>query len=237
MPSTPDASPALDAARERVVRLLTDRYADDTLTVEQFEAELDRLHGLGDVAALEQMASELATGVRPAVARPTVARPAPMEWGVAGAGPAASVLAPPSGRAELGWQYGGLVAARPADDGHLFAVMSSSKRVGPWLVPRRFRAFALMSEAVVDLRDAVLPADGCEIEVGAIMANVKVLLPRGVQADVAVMAFMGSAQDRTEVEPAAGHAPRVRVTGSAVMSEVQVLQGAEAEFAALHFDD
>lgn len=57
----PAPAPALDAARERVVRLLTDRYADDTLTVEAFEAQLDRMHALTSVAALDAMAADLAT--------------------------------------------------------------------------------------------------------------------------------------------------------------------------------
>lgn len=226
----PDASLPLDAARERVVRLLTDRYADDTLSVEEFEAELDRLHRATDVVALERMADALTSGVRPAAAHSALGRPARAAW-------ASAEPTPPYGAVGLGWQRGARVPGRMVDEGRMFAVMSSSRRVGVWMVPRLFRAFAVMSEAVIDMRDAVLPADGCEIEVGAIMANVKVLLPPGVEAEVAVMAFMGNAEDRTRVDSAAGQAPRVRVTGSAVMSEVKVLQGAEADLAALEMDD
>lgn len=223
-------SPDLESARERVVRLLTDRYADDTLTVEQFEAELDRLHGLGDVAAMERMAAELTSGVRPAVGRVAVAPAPPAPFPTT---PAAAGVVPES----LGWQYGALVPARVPADGRVFAVMSATKRRGPWLVPRHFRAFALMSEVVLDLRGAVIPAEGCEIELGAIMANVKVLLPPDVLGEVAMTAFMGNAEDHTHAAAVPDAAPRVRVSGSAVMAEVKVLQGAEAEFAALEMDD
>ncbi len=219
--------PPLLAARERVVRLLTDRYADDTLTVEEFEAELDRLNALTDAAALERMADALTTGARPAVPRAAAL----------GAPPPVGVGLTSGLSSGLGWRRGALVPARVAGEGRLFAVMSSSHRAGVWFVPRLFRAFAVMSAAVVDLRDAVLPADGCEIEVGAIMANVKVLLPPDVDAEVSVMAFMGNVQDRTDPGQVAGDAPRVRVTGSAVMAEVQVLQGVEADLAALELDD
>ena len=218
----PDASATLDAARERVVHLLTDRFADDTLTVEQFEAELDRLHRLTDIGSLQRMAGELTSGVQPAVARDALA---------------ATPLPPHAPSVEFGWQYGELVAGRAIAEARMLAIMSSSKRTGVWSVPRVFRAFALMSEAVIDLRYAVIPADGCEIEVSAIMANVKVLLPPEVEAEVAVSAFMGSAQDGTHTHPAVGHGPRVRVTGSAMMAEVKVLQGMEAELAALEMND
>jgi hypothetical protein len=50
----------VEAARERVVRLLTDRYADDSLTLDAFEARLDALHQVSDVAALDAMAASLA---------------------------------------------------------------------------------------------------------------------------------------------------------------------------------
>lgn len=217
MPATPDAvpSPSLEAARERVVRLLTDRYADDTLTVEEFEARLDRLHALTDAAALDRMADELVTGVRPAGIRPAVGPDGSPTMPVPSLPPAA-----------LGWQRGALVPARVPDDGRVVAIMSASRRAGPWAVPRVLRVWAVMSEAVVDLRDAVLPAEGCEIEVGAVMANVRVLLPPGVDAQVDVLAFMGAAHDHTRAgrpeTPLARHVPCVRVTGSSVMAEVQV---------------
>lgn len=214
MSSHSDAAPALDVARERVVRLLTDRYADDTLTVEQFEAELDRLHGLGEVAALERMAAELTTAARPAVARTAP----PYTASHAGLDAASSAL--PSA---LGWQRGALVPARVAGEGRVVAVMSSAKRAGAWPVPRTLRVLAVMSEAVVDLRDAVLPAEGCEVEVRALMANVKVLLPPAVEAYVDVTALMGAVHDYTHNTPNPGHAPRVRVTGACVMSEVTAL--------------
>lgn len=73
------AAPALDAARERVVRLLTDRYADDSLTVEAFEAQLERMHALASVPALDAMAAELAA--------PTVHVPAARSAGRVGGQP------------------------------------------------------------------------------------------------------------------------------------------------------
>ncbi len=238
MPPTPNAFPdradeaaqreiaRREVARERVVRLLTDRYADDSLTVEQFEAELDRLHALTDARALEQMGDALTTAAWPAAPHAaTGPRPQPETVGL-----------PPGA---YGWQRGTLVPVRDVsrDENRMLAVMSSTRRVGPWLVSPRLRVWAIMSEAVLDLRDAVLPVGGCEIDIGAVMANVRVLLPRGVQATVDVLPFIGAAHDETmHADLDARHAPRVHIRGSSVMAEVRVLQGDAADLEGAELD-
>jgi hypothetical protein len=223
MATTPD--PALEAARARVVRLLTDRVADDTLTVEQFEARLDRMHALATPAALDAMAEELErAAAAPQQAAPYQAAPYPAAPYYQGQGyPVAAATAPIPA---AGWAPDAR-AARPAPpaEGRVLAVMSTARRAGGWLVPRRLQAMAVMGEVVLDLRAADLTAD-CEIEVFALMGNVRVILPFGTDARVEVDAFMGSADDRTRGRGyAAGHGPRVRVTGLAVMSEVRVVDG------------
>ena len=108
------------------------------------------------------------------------------------------------------------MTARVPDESRVLAVMSPTRRAGPWSAPRTLHVWALMSEAVVDLRDAVLPTEGCDVEVGALM---------------------GSPRDLTRAGPGGARAPHVRVTGSCVMAEVKVLQGAAADLKALELDD
>lgn len=50
---SPVAASAIEAARERTIRVLTDRFADDTLTLDQFEALLDRMYKATTVAELD----------------------------------------------------------------------------------------------------------------------------------------------------------------------------------------
>jgi hypothetical protein len=70
------SSSTLADARERVVRLLTDRYADDSLTVDEFDARLDQMHALTTPESLDAMARALATA--PANRAPAVSqRPSP----------------------------------------------------------------------------------------------------------------------------------------------------------------
>src|SRR3712207_3225 len=68
MPPPPTERAALEAARERAIRLLTDRFADDTLTVDEFEARLDRMYQAGTPGDLDALTSDLVgtTGVVPA---------------------------------------------------------------------------------------------------------------------------------------------------------------------------
>src|SRR5437868_4662389 len=59
--ASPVAASALEAARERTIRVLTDRFADDTLTLEQFESRLDRMYKATTVADLESLLHEVET--------------------------------------------------------------------------------------------------------------------------------------------------------------------------------
>jgi len=210
----PTSDLRLDAARERVVRLLTDRYADDTLTAEEFEARLDQLHALADPAALDAMARDLE---RPGAwtALTVAAYPAP--YRAPYRAPPAAYQAP----AAPAW-----TPATPPDEGRIFAFMSGTKRRGAWAVPPSLRATAVLSELVLDLREAMLPAV-CEIELFALLANVHVILPPGVDALVELDAAIGAAEDRTRARTPgqAPHGPRVRVTGMAVLGEVKVSGG------------
>lgn len=51
--------PALADARARAIRLLTDRYADDTLGTGEFESRLDRLYGTETPAAVATLVADL----------------------------------------------------------------------------------------------------------------------------------------------------------------------------------
>jgi hypothetical protein len=113
----------------------------------------------------------------------------------------------------------------PDDPARVFAFMSNTKRRGRWAVPPRLRAVAVLSELVLDLREALIPP-ACEIELLAVLSSVKVVLPPGVDAYVEVDAVVGAANDRTggagPGAPTSG--PHVRVTGTAILGEVTVAE-------------
>ena len=53
------AASALEAARERTIRVLTDRFADDTLSLDEFEARLDRMYKASTPAELDTLLGEV----------------------------------------------------------------------------------------------------------------------------------------------------------------------------------
>ena len=109
-----------------------------------------------------------------------------------------------------------------AAEERLVGIMSESRRQGAWRVPQRLKIVAVMSSMRIDLRYAVIPA-GCTIEVRAIMANVAIIAPPGMLVDFDVSPVMGSTRNDASRVPAPGYwTPHVRVSGTAIMSEVRV---------------
>ena len=180
----PPPPPGLADARERAIRVLTDRYADDTLSTGEFEARLDRLYGTATPAAVAALTADLWN----AAPRP-VAAPAP----------------PP---APAAWTE------------RMLCVFAERHMEGRWTPGPRFEAMAVMSELTLDLRQAALGAC-CEIDVQAVMASVRILLPPGATLDVQAGAVMGSGVDATTAA-APGQGPRILLRGISIMAEVAV---------------
>lgn len=184
-PRAAPGSSSLHAARERAIALLTDRYADDSLSEVEFEARLSWLSAADSAARIDELVADLAAPRSIVPAHDT------SPYGL---------LALPEQR--------------------ISAVMSSTSRTGQWTLPTRLVVRAVMSELRVDLRHASLPP-AAEIDLSAVMANVRFIVPPelGVESDVS--AFMATVRNDASVAHWPG-APRLRITGSAVMAEVRV---------------
>jgi hypothetical protein len=104
------------------------------------------------------------------------------------------------------------------------AIMSGVSRKGPWRVPPRSTAVAVMGGISLDLRRAVLSAQVTTITVVAVMGGVEVIVPPGVRVDAPGFGFMGGWDNRTEQEETdlpAG-APLLRVRGFAFMGSLDI---------------
>lgn len=199
----PPGQAVLAAARESAIALLTDRFADDTLTVDEFEARLDRLYAAGTAAELDGVmrdlvhvpAGELAASRGPAGAQNAV--------------PSAYSPNSPNGTAP--------------GSGRVVAILSETRRIGAWRVPGRLDLQAVLGDVMIDLRDATLPPGGCEIDVMAVLAQVRVLVPPGVVVEDGVTSVMSTVRnDAEDGSRLPTGATRVRLTGTAVLSEIGV---------------
>ena len=109
------------------------------------------------------------------------------------------------------------------------AVMGDSKRQGRWRVERPLAALAIMGDVVLDLRGAEVPHGEVEITAIAVMGDVKIYVPDGVDVQLSGIAVMGDKQVQVREAPAGQTAPKVVVRATVVMGDVKVLGDSYAE--------
>ena len=130
------------------------------------------------------------------------------------AGSSSPVVRTPAGQAEREW---------------VVAVMGDSKRQGRWRVERPLAAVAVMGDVVIDLRGAEVPEGEVDITATAVMGDVKVFVPDGVDVQLSGIAVMGDKRVEVREAPAGQAAPRVVVRATAVMGDVKVFGDSYAE--------
>jgi len=103
------------------------------------------------------------------------------------------------------------------------ACFSKSVREGDWLLPRGFRAVALMGSVRLDLTRSVVAEGVSEIEILCVMGSVEIIVPHQLRVECDGDPTVGSFEithDSGSV-PAAD-APLLRIRGRAFMGSVDV---------------
>jgi hypothetical protein len=114
-------------------------------------------------------------------------------------------------------------AAFLPEEGRIVSVMAQTKRKGMWQPPRNLDLWCVMSETLLDMTEAQLAQGVTEIEIHALMAQVKIIVPPGVRVVCQPSAFMAEVADETSNPPAVGSgAPVIRITGPVIMTELKV---------------
>ncbi|HEU4630246.1 MAG TPA: DUF1707 domain-containing protein [Gemmatimonadaceae bacterium] len=202
-------SPALLDERERVVQALATGYAEDRISLDEFEARLDRAYRSTSADQLAALLADMPAGV-PAIGptvRPAAARPA--AEAAAGAMPG-----PMPHRYEI--------TADAPERGFAWAVMGGIERKGNWTLPRELKVRVLMGGAMLDLREARFAPGVTDIDVFALMGGVQVLVPPGVRVECSGAALMGGfSADTRDLASAPPGQPVVRLTGLAVWGGVE----------------
>ena len=181
------------SARERVVQDLADHFAQDRLTLPEYERRVELAYRAASADALSDLTRDLAL-------------------------PPARI-APPAAMASQGESR---IAPRATRVKSFFALMSGVVRRGTWTVPARIRAFACMGGIGLDLREATLTAPVTDIYVFALMGGVEIVVPPDVRLETDGFAIMGGFEDQLE-EPASRdpNVPLIRVHGLAIMGGVE----------------
>jgi hypothetical protein len=111
----------------------------------------------------------------------------------------------------------------------IVAVMGDSRRQGRWRVERPLAAVAVMGDVVLDLRGAEVPQRDVDIIATAVMGDVKVYVPDGVDVQLTGVAVMGDKKVMVREAPAGRPSPRVVVRATVVMGDVKVIGDSYAE--------
>lgn len=108
--------------------------------------------------------------------------------------------------------------------GRVLSVFGSIKKRGDWDPAPRTRAIGVFSEMELDFRDARIAPGVTTVDVSAVFASVRIIVPPGLHLECDGAAIMGTFEDRAKGigDPAPG-APTLRIVGTSVFSEVVVV--------------
>lgn len=193
---------SLDEAREKAIDLLSECFAQDRVTMEDFERRVTLAQEAGSLPELGKALEGLRGGSQAV--------------GAAGAVQAGDLAAVARMGADL---PAGRI--RPTD--RAVAVFSETKRSGPWIPARRNTVAAVMGSMVLDLREALLGPGETLFTVTAVMSSVEVVVPPGLHIECSGSAILGSFEQRgIRSVLASGDMPLVRIDGFAVLSSVEI---------------
>lgn len=192
--------PSLAKAREIKISELSTYFANDDLSLDELERRIELVYRATSAADLEQITADLNEA--------TMSRPA-------------------DGRANAVSRAMSATAIDSAPSTRLVSLMSSTKRVGRWAVPRELDILAVMSDTRIDLTNAVIASGMVDLDLRAVMASLRITVPPGMRVVLDVGSFMSNVQSRADELPAEGAGggsdPIVRLTGFAFMSDVKII--------------
>jgi len=162
MPNTPLPTPPrsdrsriapTDEEREKAAALLSSRFADDALSLEQFDERVAEVFRVASRAELEALTADLAPA---AVEVPSATRRA--------------------GRSPLADE------SVPAHD-RRFAILANLAHHSMSVAPRRLDVSAVFGNVELDLRHAKFAAGTTEICIRAVCGHIAITLPAGTQLE------------------------------------------------------
>ena len=184
-----------DADRHQVAEVLRQAAGDGRIDLAELDERLEATYAAKTYGELVPITVDLPTHLRQVPATRPAAPPA---W---------------TPGAANGVRYSGSVA-----------VMSETKRVGPWVVENEHTAFALMGSVVLDLRQAQFETRELTLYAHAVMGEVRIVVDAGTTVVVEGTAVMGEYSEQRPRVPfdAEKGGPVVRVKGFALMGSVHV---------------
>jgi hypothetical protein len=188
----------LGGTRQKAIDALCEHFANDNLSVEEFERRVDLAHKAGSTEELRKLLSDLPTGDLPVKADdPPV--PAPER----------ATASVPSSRVK--------------ERGFMVAALGGVERRGRWIPARQNYAISVMGGLTLDFREALLPPGETEVWIFTAMGGAEIIVPPGLSVESDGIAILGGWEHMDDaVLSSDPDAPFLRLRGVALMGGVEV---------------
>lgn len=188
--------------RQRAVDALSEAFARDAFTVEEFERRVELAHRAETAAELRVLLSDIPRPAAPAVRDDVY-------------GTAHEVLPVPR-RSDLP------VVNRP-DQGFVVGVLGGGSRKGQWVPARYNYAIGVLGGAELDFRDCEFAANEViDLRCFAFWGGIEIIVPPDIRVDSSGVGIMGGFEYAQEDSRLSRDAPVIRLTGVALMGGVNV---------------
>ncbi|HET9948399.1 MAG TPA: DUF1707 domain-containing protein [Longimicrobiales bacterium] len=198
MTEHPERGPEAPLAHQRqaTIDVLCEHFANDALSVEEFERRVDAAHGASSETELRELLRDLPSSELPAVPDSTS----------------------PGARRS----YSVTAAENVKPSAWSVAVMGGVSKKGRWTPARTNYVVAVMGGAEIDFREAALGPGVTEVQIWAVWGGVEVIVPPGINVETHGIGIMGAFEHVTHDEAPDPMAPTLRITGLAMMGGVEV---------------
>jgi hypothetical protein len=184
--------------RQVTIDALCEHFANDIMSVEEFERRIDAAHAAQSADELKDLLRDLPGGDVPTVFQP------------------GSVPAPES-------HFTVTSAANVKEKKFVVVVLGGSSRRGRWSPARNNYAISVMGGAELDFSEAGMGPGVTDLKIFTLFGGVEVVAPPGLNVESHGIALMGgfdhSGDNVFTPDP---HAPTLRITGLACMGGVTV---------------
>ena len=191
------AQPPLNHTRQVTIDALCEHFANDVMSVEEFERRVESAHNATTAAELRGLLQDLP-----------------------GASNLPSAPGSPGSPAHTR-DYVITTRDQVRERSFAVAVMGGTRRAGRWSPARSNHVIAIMGGAEIDFREAVMGPGVTEVQIFTLWGGVEVIVPPGMNVESHGIGIMGGFEHAPDRMPDP-NAPTLRVTGLALMGGVEI---------------
>ena len=197
---------ALEARRELALDRLTEAFASDLVTMEDYEARVSKVQNADRPGAIDAAVSDLPQ-VRP--------RGGAKDRDAARRG---------TGRESRSLSYRNAIDPRLRGEESVACILGNRNLQGDFLSGDKIGSFTVLGNTCIDLRDTALPPCALRIDAFCVMGNLKVIVPHGLPVKMNSLPILGDSHVARDVERRVErNMPHVVVNGFAVMGNLVVV--------------